>query len=169
MTAEPVVSHVEPVVLEPVVLEQVDHVGQGAMANAVALEQSAQNSEANADELESYMETNVSLSDIFGPSLGDTSTDKSIDFGAYLDSPAPAYVNPNLEKEEIPPDSESDVEENPCDITLTETSADDVMAVGVTSKQVDPICVDEMSIDNSDTLRVEQDQMEISTGSVTPS
>ena len=165
MTAMPDVSLVRPAVLKPVVLEQVGHVDQDAMANAEALEHSAQNSEANANELESYMETNVSLTDIFGPSIGDTSIDKSIDFSAYLDSPAPAYVNPNLEKEEIPPESESDVEENPCDITLTETSMDDVLAVGVTSN---PVCMDEMSIDNSDTLRVEHDHMEISTGSVTP-
>ena len=142
------------------------------MANAVVLEHFAQNSEANAIELEPYaqnMETNVSFSDLFGPSLGDTSTDRSIDFGAYLDSPAPANVNPTLGKEEIPPDTESDVEENLNDVTLTETSTDDVTAVKVTSKQVDPICVDEMSIDNSDTLCVEEDHMEISTGSVTPS
>ena len=114
------------------------------------------------------METNVSLSDIFGPSLGDTSTDRSIDFGAYLDSPAPAYVNPNLEKEETP-DAESDVEEDPNNVTLTETSTDDVTAVRGSSIQANPICVDEMSIDNSDVLRVEEDHMEISTGSVTPS
>ena len=165
LTAAPVVSHVEPAVLEPVVLGQVEQDDQSEMANAVALEHPVQNSEANANEFESYMGSNVSLSDIFGPSLGDTSTDKSIDFGAYLDSPAPAYVNQNVEKEDFLPDYVSDVEENPNDITLTETSMDDVSAVGVISN---PICEDEMSIDNSDTLRVEKDQMEISTGSGTP-
>ena len=137
------------------------------------MEPSAQTPEATASTSEATASSTgpSAFSDLFGPPFGEESVNKSLDMDAFLDSPAFANVNPTLgSKGEIPqeetPDIESEDKQNILDLTLTETSADDTLAVKDRPKEMVANCEDKMSTDNSDLLRVEEDQMEISPDSV---
>ena len=151
-------------------------ISPGTKAIAMVPEPSAQPTEAMAPELEPSAQTSEAMTsaleqsapfDLFGPSTGEESFNQSFDMDAILNSPAFATVDPTLgSKGEIPqeatPENESDNKQNVLDLTLTETSADDVLAVKDRSKELVVNCEEEMSIDNSDSTRVEEDQMEIS-------
>ena len=162
-------------------------VNSGTKAIAMVPEPSAPNSEAIATEMEPSAQTleatastseatasntgPSALSDLFGPPFGEDNVNKSFDVDAFLDSPAFANVNPTLgSKGEIPqeetPGYESEDEQNILDLTLTETSADNALAVKDRPKEVVANCEEEMSTDNSDLPHVEEDQMEISPESV---
>ena len=71
--------------------------------------------------------------------------------------------------QEETPDIESEDEQNLLDLTLIETSTDDVQAIRDRPKEMVANCEDEMSVDNSDLLCTEEDHMEISPESVTSS
>ena len=132
---------------------------------ATELEPSAQFSEAMTSASEPS-----AVFYLFCPSTGEESVNQSFDMDAILNSPAFAIVDPTLGSkgvipQEATPEIESDNEKNVLDLTLTETSTDDVMAVKDRSKELAANCEEEMSIDNSTSTCVEDDQMEISPGS----
>ena len=138
------------------------------------MEHSAQNKEATASSSGANASRPFAFSDLFGPPLGIASIDTSLDIDAFLNSPAPATVDPTLgskgeTSQEETPDIESEDVQNILDLTLTETSMDDLRAASDIPNELAANCEDEMSCDNSDLPRKEDDHMEISPETVSSS
>ena len=128
---------------------------------ATKLELSAQFSEAMASASEPS-----ALFDLLGPSTGEESINQSFDIDTILNSPAFATVDPTLgSKGEIPqeetPENESDEQNDKLNLTLTETSTNDVQAINDRLKDLAQTHEEEVSIDTSGSKSVEEDQMEV--------
>ena len=138
---------------------------QHTEAIATVSEHSAQHTEAMA----SVLEPSAYFDQLFGPSTGEENVERSFDLDAILDSPAPATVDPTLgargeiPQEEIPANDYDD--QNELNLTLTETSTDEVLAVSVQMRELEQKKEEELSIDKSNSPSVgtvgEDFQMEV--------